>query len=203
MALIQDNQMLTTEAKKSAESIRLALFGGLFPSVEEKNGRKYILFSNGKDNVFVTNKSLNQLAYVANLNNASRAAGVKVNLSPFTNLKDGDAQAARKVYEAINNKYIGESVERQDNAMDMFFAEEETRESAGKVGSYAEIGASVPAKLAFMKVMTQKFPQMAREVGLNSTMTNAAMDALRQDIKHVEAYRERIALRNFDEVEKE
>ena len=203
MALIQDNKMLTTEAKKTAESIRFAFLGTMFPRVEEKYGIKYICFSDGKNNVFVSTKALNQLQYVSNLNNACRAAGVKVDLSAYARNIMNDAEVSRAVYGAMNNKYIGEEVEVLDNARDMFFSEQEEKEHASHVSGSGEVGKTASAKLAYIKSMISKFPQMARDAGLDITMTNAAMDALRQDVKHIEAYRERSALKSFEVPEKE
>ena len=203
MALIQDNKMLTTEAKKTAESIRFTFLGTMFPRVEEKYGIKYICFSDGKNNVFVSTKALNQLQYVSNLNNACRAAGVKVDLSAYARNIMNDAEVSRAVYGAMNNKYIGEEVEVLDNARDMFFSEQEEKEHASHVSGSGEVGKTASAKLAYIKSMISKFPQMARDAGLDITMTNAAMDALRQDVKHIESYRERSALKSFEVPEKE
>lgn len=56
--------------------MRLALLSGMMPMGVQKEGRKFIHFSNGKQNVFIQNKGLNQDEVVINCVNICKATGV-------------------------------------------------------------------------------------------------------------------------------
>ncbi|MBR2909071.1 MAG: hypothetical protein IKC11_01830 [Clostridia bacterium] len=204
MAIIADNKMLSKEAKMTAESIRFALLSTMYPIAQEKNGKKYICFSNGKDVVYVSKRSLDQLAFISNLNNACRAGGLKVDLTPYARNKVGETEISRKVYEAFNQKYIKTRSIAPDNALQMFLADEEEKEKAKKIESSADIEDTVAAKLAYIESMVEKFPTIAKMAELDTTMTAIALDAVMADVKHIKEVRQRTALSQFesDEFEK-
>ena len=203
MARIDSNNVLTKEAKMTAHSIRFAILGAMYPTVHEKYGKKFVCFTNGKDVVFVSNRNLNQLAFCSNLNNACKAAGVKVDLSPYARNMVGEEEICRKVYEGINNSYVKADVVLQDNAMAMFLSEEALKDAASNIDSAESLEDTVSAKLAYANEMVKQFPKIAKEAGIDENITTAALGALVDDLEYIKKVRQRKALNQFEEVEKE
>ena len=201
MSVIDNNKILTDGAKKTAHSIRFAILGALYPTVDEKYGKRFVLFSNGKQKVYVSNKELVQLAYLSNLKNACDAVGVKAGITAL----DSDETAARKTYEAIYKSFIQERPNLQDNALDMFIFEEDMKKVARSVSSEQGIPARVEERIAYIKKVVSEFPSLAQEAGLDKVTVGFAMDAVRADINYIEQYREKMATSQFlnDGVEKE
>lgn len=203
MAIIEDNKMLTQGAKRTAQSIRFAFLSSMYPTVHEKYGKRFVCFSNGKEVIFVSNNDLNELAFCANLNNACKANDVKADLSRYAKGLDSDAQVCKKVYEAINECYTSKAPTTPDDAMQMFLSAEERKQRAREVTGDSAVINTPEERLAYVERMVREFPAIARSADINLATVNAAMDALLQDVRYIKQYRDRVAMGQFADVEKE
>ena len=195
---IAENKLLANYQKQTAHCIEAAILASMFPVVKEgADGEKYILFTNGKNSVFISNKSLNTLKYCTNLQNACRAAGVKADISSYARGMEKEDAMLNKVKGALTRPYL-EKQQKEDTVFDMYLNEKKIEKETEMISSEADILEGVSGRLAYVKWVRGKLKEIGREAGIDSNIFIAVDEELLADIKHIESVQERKMLSQFE-----